>query len=927
MKTLLLSLSFLSCSAFGALLPSDRTIDWSQAGVPGGVPSYDVWTNMAGLDASGATDCSAAIQAALDSCPPFKAVKLPAGTFKLTNMVTLTHTNVLRGAGTNSTTLLIAGVYAGSWAGVRIGSSQGGDTTWDVVPATATKGATSIYCSSVAGLAASNVVCIEQKNDNSFVFNFSDEGGSLGQDWYYGTNYNLAQMVEVRSVSGTNITFWPPLNWNYTNSSLLPKVHRKSNGAYVWGCGLEDLTVGQTGANGEKNIDFFFAKYSWVSRVMSTNCYKYHVQLQAALGCEVRDSMFVGAQGSTSGGSYGLSLALGSTACKIENNAINNTITGVILAEMAQGNVIGYNYVHRTQYTPTNFFQTAFSAHDAHPLMNLFEGNVGGAFISDNVHGSSSHTTFFRNRLVGAQTQGAGTTNWTTQQNRALQWDNHNWYGIGVGNVIGNTNVSYLAFTNGPNSLPASVSVLEAFGYSSASPYSYTDTNAFATAILLGNYLIGTGSDGVPARESLGSTNLDSSLYLSAKPSWFGTVQFPPIGPDVVGYTNAIPAQMRFHGQDYEQCLLVLTEPVARGYLGTMFDDWIYQIRREGEWATVHVIECPRFTGGFSSNSWATLNYMSNAVRRLNPSAIQIVGRLPGLRTGGFAPDGHNVRCSWDYSWLGCTNLTFTDTTSWGMAGTTVMESNTAGDGSPDELVGTFSVPVAVIDFSGMATNSGGGTFSSGYLAGQGTCRAIDESYALRSYFTNDLAYRRQVWTNALTGLVYSSIGIASQVSSSNSFLSWTSTGNQTNFGGSNSKMIYEQLTLSEFSPNYVNGAGSWARAFWSVGSKSYNWEQYEGTGSESGVKFPLRRLANGYSVNPVSLVYSWMKHNVSPPRWFVGSSDVTVADAIRTSAAAQSGTISFDISNVFGDLTLKVPRYTEQPPGRATVATLNVAH
>lgn len=531
------------------LIPSDRITDWSIAGVPGGIPSYPVWTNMSGLDSSGATDCRAAIQAALDACPAGYAVKLPAGIFRIESMLSLTHTNVLRGSGSNSTTVLMAFTSGGSTAGIRIGVAIGGDTTWTNA-VTAIKGSTNLSLLTTTGLAVSNIVAIEQLNDNDLVWNASDEGGAVGQDWYYGTNYVLAQMLEIRSIDGTNVTFWPPLNWTWTNS-LNAKLHRKGSGVWTYGCGIEDLTVGQTTSNGDKNVDLMFAKYSWVYRVNSTNCYKYHCQVQGSLACEVRQSSFIGAQGSGSGGSYGVAVAFGSTACLIEDNIFSDVISAMIYAEMAQGNVFGYNFVHRIRYSPSDFLQMAMSVHDGHPMMNLFEGNVGTGFISDLIHGSSSHQTLFRNRLVAGQTQTNGGSTWTTKQNRGIQWDNHNRYGIGIANVLGNTNISFLAFTNGPNNLTTTVPVLEAFGYTSVSPGVYTDSQAYSTAILLGNYLIGTGSDGVPARESVGATNIPASLYLSSKPSWFGRVPWPPIGSDVSGITNAIPAHLRFSGVDY----------------------------------------------------------------------------------------------------------------------------------------------------------------------------------------------------------------------------------------------------------------------------------------------------------------------------------------------------------------------------------------
>jgi hypothetical protein len=44
------------------------------------------------------------------------------------------------------------------------------------------------------------------------------------------------------------------------------------------------------------------------------------------------------------------------------------------------------------------------------------------------------------------------------------------------------------------------------------------------------------------------SVALPPSLYRATKPSWFGGIAWPPIGPDVAGYANKIPAQIRFEG-------------------------------------------------------------------------------------------------------------------------------------------------------------------------------------------------------------------------------------------------------------------------------------------------------------------------------------------------------------------------------------------
>jgi len=51
----------------------------------------------------------------------------------------------------------------------------------------------------------------------------------------------------------------------------------------------------------------------------------------------------------------------------------------------------------------------------------------------------------------------------------------------------------------------------------------------------------------VPASMSVPADhNLPASLYLSAKPTWFGSLNFPAIGPDISPMEQKIPAQVRY---------------------------------------------------------------------------------------------------------------------------------------------------------------------------------------------------------------------------------------------------------------------------------------------------------------------------------------------------------------------------------------------
>ena len=82
----------------------------------------------------------------------------------------------------------------------------------------------------------------------------------------------------------------------------------------------------------------------------------------------------------------------------------------------------------------------------------------------------------------------------------------------------------------------------------------YWSTQGFSTTFYHGNYDSASAST-IWNVNATGSETLPASLFLSSKPSWFGTVSWPPIGPDVTGgidtatagHTNYIPAEVCYN--------------------------------------------------------------------------------------------------------------------------------------------------------------------------------------------------------------------------------------------------------------------------------------------------------------------------------------------------------------------------------------------
>src|SRR5881396_2287420 len=95
-----------NAQAWSGIISSSRAIDWSQAGVIGGIPNR---TSICATLNPGAT--AAQINSAIASCPAGQVVFLNAGTFNLSEGIIFDNkSNVtLRGAGADQTFLVFTG--------------------------------------------------------------------------------------------------------------------------------------------------------------------------------------------------------------------------------------------------------------------------------------------------------------------------------------------------------------------------------------------------------------------------------------------------------------------------------------------------------------------------------------------------------------------------------------------------------------------------------------------------------------------------------------------------------------------------------------------------------------------------------------------------------------------------------------------------
>jgi len=532
--TLLVALTGLA-SVAGATytLPADRAVKWEgNVGVQGDIPTRA--TVYKTLSPSGGDD-SSAIKAAIAACPVGQVVKLTAGTFSVSSSISIKSGITLRGAGMGSTIIKGTSGMSGAYV-VGIKSSSYSLSTPRSISSGLSKGSTTIATTSAHGWVVGDVILIDQLN------NAQDDPpvtstGKAACTWCgrsSGTR-SLGQMVKIVSVpSSTTATLEIPLYWKY-DASLSPQG-TKINGI-TKDAGVEDLTVNnllsagssQGGSGG--TIVLTGSSNSWLLRVEAIGSYQTMVRIYGSYRNTIRGSKFHGVapmDGKQYGSGRGYAVWLNpyASANLIENNQLYDLTAVFLINGSVSGNVISYNYVSDLNGDPVNWNRGIIVFHGAHPMMNLIEGNYSdGRHVADNVWGSSSHNTFFRNRHTLTPGLTGGTWNFDIQKNQQ-------YYNI-IGNVIGiSKNENYYEFQNSNITISSGQKSVYRFGYTSDgdSSASGNDPQAYYTTLRHGNW------DGFNSTVSWNSSDdhvLPASLYLSGKPSWWGSVQWPAIGPDV----------------------------------------------------------------------------------------------------------------------------------------------------------------------------------------------------------------------------------------------------------------------------------------------------------------------------------------------------------------------------------------------------------
>ena len=547
-----------SCRAqqWASILNRDQAIDWSDAGV-GAIPARKTICNNLTPSAT-----VAQINAALGSCPGGEAVYLGAGTYSITGTVRIPSNVTLRGAGANQTILDAKGTGGGEVIGLGSGSVA-------FKPHRVTKGASAgsrnIEVSNSSDIQIGMYLVITEVNNPTYVSTAGSGGICNWCDggWTNKGSYSRGQIVAVTGINGRTIAVSPGLYSAYTNAPIAVPFTMSVDHA-----GVEDLQVYANNTGHRANFSMSECAYCWIKDVESNYADGDHVEVYWGFHNEIRDSYFSNAFLHSPGiHDSDIQIAFKTSASLVENNIVERTHLSVMLEWGAAGNVVSYNYTTgEFDSGATNLDIGGIDFHGAHPQFNLLEGNVLTEIAEDSVWGTSSHTTVFRNWVVGTNRicmpmSGRGTVNcsgpnghYGFQAARGIEASYLGTASNFVGNVIGSVQMQSLKGYNYPLAQVGSIEYPSrrdydavAFGWSFG--YGRTSDDGSDSGCGGGDppcHLRGTSSKsflhgnfnniGGSVAWAIGVTHkLPASMYLAGRPAWWGTMPFPATGPDVTG--------------------------------------------------------------------------------------------------------------------------------------------------------------------------------------------------------------------------------------------------------------------------------------------------------------------------------------------------------------------------------------------------------
>jgi hypothetical protein len=427
------------------VIDAKRGMNWSQAGIPSGVPdaSWPICSTISAYSGNAST-----INNALSSCanaqPAGGVVMLGAGKFTISGAVNFPSTGhvVLRGQGAGSTTLYFTNPSGSNCGGANVciagdSSAYRGGTAKYVHSVTGglSQGSTSLTLNSASGITANVSAVILTQCDTGYSGSGCTGGSPIDNGGYFecamawkspgvgcavpsegpnGSSWRCSsgtcgaawqeEMFLVTGVSGSTISLNRPLHHPNWSTNQTPQVAVFSP---IQHDGVENLTVDSSGDQGVKGspgpngIAVTYCYQCWVSGVAAINAGSHDIYMYEDINSLVQGSYTYGNPVSY-GDNTGIWVTNGSMNV-VQNNICQGTGSCVFADGPEDALVVAYNFATgmTTGSSTSGNLNHAMFTHSAGDNWWLAEGNEWDGVNEDLDHGVHLSMTYFRNFFWG----------------------------------------------------------------------------------------------------------------------------------------------------------------------------------------------------------------------------------------------------------------------------------------------------------------------------------------------------------------------------------------------------------------------------------------------------------------------------------------------------------------------------------------------
>lgn len=377
-----------SLNGFSQILPLQRSVDWTLAGLrdTSTIGFIEIDMKSHGVVGNGLTPNDSILSNVLSIYTSGAILNFPSGNFLFNNTINIPKNIIIKGEGATVTSFTMD--LGGSGHAISIkGQAINSDTV------------------SIINFSAkdSNFIIVADPNSFSageWVQIIQDDSDLVTSTWAENT---VGQVVRVKTIYNNKIILESPLRMDYDTirSPYILRVLPVEN------VGIECLKIHRidnTAPEQSSNIYFSYAVNCWVKAIESENCTFSHIQTNRSSNLHFSNSYFHdGFEYGEGGRAYGVMLQTTSNECLVENNIFEHLRHSMIVQSGANGNVFSYNY----SFDPFWDIQPNNSAgdlvlHGNYAYANLFEQNICQNIVIDNSHGPNGpYNTMFRNRSEG----------------------------------------------------------------------------------------------------------------------------------------------------------------------------------------------------------------------------------------------------------------------------------------------------------------------------------------------------------------------------------------------------------------------------------------------------------------------------------------------------------------------------------------------